>query len=161
VSSSATRARVARLEREIGRRGDVQSVSSFYTTHSTDFVSTDRRSTYISVALKPTGDKEWQESGAEIAAQPRSRPGERGGGAAVAQQEVNDQVEKDLKRAELLAFPLLFLLSFVFFRSLVASLLPVMIGALAIVGTFLILRIASEFTSISIFALNLTTGLGL
>ncbi len=61
----------------------------------------------------------------------------------------------------MLAFPLLFLLSFVFFRSLVASLLPVMIGALAIVGTFLVLRIASEFGSISIFALNLTTGLGL
>ena len=61
----------------------------------------------------------------------------------------------------MLAFPLLFLLSFVFFRSLVASLLPVMIGLLAIVGTFLILRVASEFGSISIFALNLTTGLGL
>ncbi len=61
----------------------------------------------------------------------------------------------------MLAFPLLFLLSFLFFRSLVAALLPVMIGVLAIVGTFLILRLASEFGSISIFALNLTTGLGL
>ncbi len=61
----------------------------------------------------------------------------------------------------MLAFPLLFLLSLLFFRSLVASLLPLMIGALAIVGTFLLLRIASELGSISIFALNLTTGLGL
>ena len=58
----------------------------------------------------------------------------------------------------MLAFPLLFLLSLLFFRSLVAALLPLMIGGLAIVGTFLILRIASEFGSISIFALNLTTG---
>jgi RND superfamily putative drug exporter len=63
--------------------------------------------------------------------------------------------------AELIAFPLLFLLSLLFFRSLVASVLPLMIGGLAIVGTFLILRIASEFGSISIFALNLTTALGL
>ena len=63
--------------------------------------------------------------------------------------------------AELLAFPLLFLLSLLFFRSLVASVLPLMIGGLAIVGTFLILRLASEFASISIFALNLTTALGL
>ena len=62
--------------------------------------------------------------------------------------------------AEMIAFPLLFLLSLLFFRSLVASLLPVMIGVLAIVGTFLILRVASEFGSISIFALNLTTGAG-
>ena len=60
----------------------------------------------------------------------------------------------------MLAFPLLFLLSLLFFRSLVAALLPLMIGGLAIVGTFLILRVASEFGSISIFALNLTTGAG-
>ena len=161
VKSPATRARVAKLEREIGRRGDVQSVSSFYTTRSTDFVSNDGSETYMSVALKPTADKEWQEAGADIAEQLEGRPGIVVGGAAVAQEQVNKQVEKDLRRAEMLAFPLLFLLSFVFFRSLVAALLPVMIGALAIVGTFLILRIASEFGSISIFALNLTTGLGL
>ena len=55
VSSPATRARVAGLERELGRRHDVQSISSFYTTRSTDFVSDDRRSTYISVSLRPTG----------------------------------------------------------------------------------------------------------
>ena len=61
--------------------------------------------------------------------------------------------------AEMLAFPLLFLLSFLFFRSLVASALPLMIGGMAIVGTFLILRIASEFASVSIFALNLTTAI--
>src|SRR5581483_4129096 len=67
----------------------------------------------------------------------------------------------DLRRAELLAFPLLFLLSLLFFRSLVASLLPLLVGGLAIAGTFVILRIASEIGSISIFALNLTTGLGL
>jgi uncharacterized membrane protein YdfJ with MMPL/SSD domain len=70
-------------------------------------------------------------------------------------------VEHDLRIAEILVFPLLFLLTFWFFRSGVAALLPLMIGGLAIVGTFLILRIASEFGSISIFALNLTTGLGL
>ena len=74
---------------------------------------------------------------------------------------MNKQVEKDLRTAEMLAFPLLFLLSLLFFRSGVAALLPLMVGGLAIVGTFLLLRIASEFGSISIFALNLTTGLGL
>jgi uncharacterized membrane protein YdfJ with MMPL/SSD domain len=43
----------------------------------------------------------------------------------------------------------------------VAALLPLMIGGLAIVGTFFLLRVASELGSVSIFALNLTTGLGL
>jgi uncharacterized membrane protein YdfJ with MMPL/SSD domain len=161
VAKAATRRRIAALERELGARPDVEGLSSFYTTRSRDFVSNDGDSTYLAVALKPIDDKEWQEAGGEIADELAGRSGITVGGAAVAQEQVNKQVEEDLKRAELLAFPLLFLLSFLFFRSLIAALLPVMIGLLAIVGTFLILRVASEFGSISIFALNLTTGLGL
>ncbi len=161
VASPATRRRLAGLERELRRRGDVQSVSGYYTTGSRDFVSHDGRSTYLAVGLKSTDDKQSQEAAADIVDQLAGRPDILVGGGAVAQEQVNKQVEEDLRKAEMLAFPLLFLLSFVFFRSLVASLLPVMVGALAIVGTFLVLRIASEFGSISIFALNLTTGLGL
>jgi RND superfamily putative drug exporter len=161
VAKPSTRHRIAALERELRQRGDVESVSGFYTTGSRDFVSHDGDSTYLAVALKPTDDKKWQEAGGDIADSLEGRPGITVGGAAVAQEQVNKQVEEDLKKAEMLAFPLLFLLSFLFFRSLVASLLPVMIGLLAIVGTFLVLRVASELGSISIFALNLTTGLGL
>jgi RND superfamily putative drug exporter len=161
VSAPATRARVEALERSVRRRADVKSVIGYYETHSPVFVSHDRRSTYFTVALWPTGDKQWQEAGSDIADSLSRHPGVLVGGAAVAQEQVNKQVEKDLKMAEMLAFPLLFLLSLLFFRSLVASVLPLMIGGLAIVGTFLILRIASEFASISIFALNLTTALGL
>jgi uncharacterized membrane protein YdfJ with MMPL/SSD domain len=161
VTQAATRRRIAALEGELRARRDVKSVSGYYTTHSADFVSRDGDATYLAVALKQTDDKKWQEAGGDIADQLAGRPGITVGGAAVAQEQVNKQVEEDLRKAEMLAFPLLFLLSFVFFRSLVASLLPVMIGLLAIVGTFLILRVASELGSISIFALNLTTGLGL
>lgn len=161
VTAPATRRRVERLENIVRRRGDVAAVSGYYDTHSPVFVSHDGRSTYFAVSLKPTEDKAWQEAGADIAERLSSEPGVVVGGAAVAQEQVNKQVEEDLKKAEMLAFPLLFLLSFIFFRSLVASLLPLMIGGLAIVGTFLILRLASEVGSISIFALNLTTALGL
>ena len=143
------------------RRGDVDSVTGYYDTHSPAFVSQDGKSSYFAITLKPTDDKQWQEAGADIADELSAQPGVIVGGFAVAQEQVNKQVEKDLRMAELLAFPLLFLLSLLFFRSLVAAVLPLMIGGLAIVGTFLILRIASEFGSISIFALNLTTALGL
>lgn len=161
VKAPATRQRVERLEDVVAARPDVASVSGYYDTGSPAFVSNDGRSTYFAVALKATGDKEMQEDGADIADQLSSHPGVVVGGFAVAQEQVNKQVEEDLKKAEMLAFPLLFLLSLLFFRSLVASVLPLMIGGLAIVGTFLILRLASEFGSISIFALNLTTALGL
>jgi len=145
----------------VRERGDVASVSGYYDTHSPVFVSRDRNATYFTVALKTTADKQAQEAGADIAEQLSEHEGVIAGGPAVAQEQVNKQVEKDLRMAEMLAFPLLFLLSLLFFRSLVASVLPLMIGGLAIVGTFLILRLASEFASISIFALNLTTALGL
>jgi uncharacterized membrane protein YdfJ with MMPL/SSD domain len=161
VAAPATRRRVEALEDEVRKRADVASVSGYYDTRSPAFVSRDGDSTYFAVALKATEDKELQESGREIADQLSDRAGVVVGGFAVAQEQVNKQVEKDLQKAEMLAFPLLFLLSLLFFRSLVASLLPLMIGGLAIVGTFLILRAASEFGSISIFALNLTTALGL
>jgi uncharacterized membrane protein YdfJ with MMPL/SSD domain len=161
VAAPATRRRVEALEDEVRSRADVASVTGYYDTRSPAFVSRDGDSTYFAVALKAIDDKELQESGREIADQLGDRPGVVVGGYAVAQEQVNKQVEEDLKKAEMLAFPLLFLLSLLFFRSLVASLLPLMIGGLAIVGTFLILRLASEFGSISIFALNLTTALGL
>jgi uncharacterized membrane protein YdfJ with MMPL/SSD domain len=161
VADPATKQRVMALEREVRERPDVASVTGYYDTRSPAFVSRDRQSTYFGVALKATEDKALQEAGADIAEQLADEPGVVVGGFAVAQEQVNKQVEEDLKKAEMLAFPLLFLLSLLFFRSLVAALLPLMIGGLAIVGTFLILRLASEFASISIFALNLTTALGL
>lgn len=161
VARPATRQRVEALEQQVRERPDVASVTGYYDTRSKAFVSNDGQSTYFAVALKATEDKPWQEAGAEIADELNEEPGVLVGGAAVAQEQVNHQVEEDLKKAEMLAFPLLFLLSLLFFRSLVASVLPLMIGGLAIVGTFLILRLASEVGSISIFALNLTTALGL
>ncbi len=126
-----------------------------------DFVSRDGNATYLAVSLKPTDDKDEQDAAKQIADDLEGQPGVTVGGIALAQEQVNKQVEKDLRKAEMLAFPLLFLLSLLFFRSVVAALLPLMIGGLAIVGTFLLLRVASEFVVVSIFALNLTTGLGL
>jgi RND superfamily putative drug exporter len=161
VAQPAGRAKVAALSRELRAMPDVEQVAGYLDTRSRDFVSDDGRSTYLSVTLAPVDDKEWQQAGAEIAERYAADPDVIVGGPAVAQEQVNKQVESDLQRAEMLAFPLLFLLSLLFFRSLVAALLPLMIGALAIVGTFLILRLASELGSISIFALNLTTALGL
>src|SRR5262249_15068257 len=161
VAQASTRQRVTALEQQVEARPDVKSVSGYYDTHSRAFVSEDGDSTYFVVTLVPTGDKQMQDAAGEIDEELSGQRGVVVGGPAVAQEQVNHQVEEDLKKAELLAFPLLFLLTLLFFRSLVASLLPLLIGGLAIVGTFLILRVASEFGSISVFALNLTTALGL
>jgi uncharacterized membrane protein YdfJ with MMPL/SSD domain len=83
------------------------------------------------------------------------------GGVALTSQELNERTTSDLGRAELLAFPLLLLLSFWFFRGLVAALLPLLVGGFAIVLTFLLLRLIDQFTPISVFALNIVSGMGL
>jgi uncharacterized membrane protein YdfJ with MMPL/SSD domain len=71
-------------------------------------------------------------------------------------------VGEDLARAEMLAFPILFVLLLWVFRGFVAALLPLIIGGLAVVGTFVGLRVvATEVTPLSVYALNLVTGLGL
>ncbi len=75
--------------------------------------------------------------------------------------EVQDTIEKDLARAETLAFPVTAILLVLIFGSIVAASLPLFIGGLSIVGTFLALQILTGFTEVSIFALNLTTALGL
>jgi uncharacterized membrane protein YdfJ with MMPL/SSD domain len=161
VSRSETERRVSSLAARISEDPAVGRIAGYYNTGSRAFVSTDGRSTYLAVDLKPTDDKERQDAAKRVADRLDGTPGVTFGGPSLAQEQVNHQVESDLRRAELLAFPLLFLLSLLFFRSLVAAVLPPLIGGLAIVGTFLMLRVASELTSVSIFALNLVTGLGL
>jgi RND superfamily putative drug exporter len=161
VESPRTERRVARVTATLERNRDVESVTGIANTRQLDFVAEDGGAQYLAVALKPTDDKAWQAAGERIAEDLAGQPGVKVGGPALAQAQVNDQVESDLQRAEMLAFPLLFLLSLLFFRGIVAAALPLLVGGLAIVGTFLTLSIASELGSISIFALNLTTGLGL
>ncbi len=153
--------RVREIERQVRSEDEVAGVVGYAQTQSPDFIAEDGDSTYLAVSLMPTEDKELQEAGQRINDELEGEPGVSVGGYAVATEQVNKQVEEDLQTAEMMVFPLLFLLLFIFFRSLVAALLPLMVGGLAIVGTFLLLRIGSELGSISIFALNLTTGLGL
>lgn len=82
------------------------------------------------------------------------------GGSAVVDQQLSSTVGSDLARAELLAFPILALLSLLFFRGR-ATVLPLVIGITTVVGTFLLLRGVNAVMELSVFALNLVIGLGL
>ena len=161
VESREGRQRVQHLARTIEAEPEVAEVSSLYSTGSRAFVSRDGDSTYLGVRFTSMDDDAEQDAAVRITEELEGEPGITVGGSAVSQEQVNSQVEEDLRTAELYAFPLLFLLSLLFFRSVVAALLPLLVGGLAIVSTFLMLTVASELTSVSIFALNLVTGLGL
>ncbi|HLY82473.1 MAG TPA: MMPL family transporter, partial [Acidimicrobiales bacterium] len=83
------------------------------------------------------------------------------GGRAQVFHQVGTQVQKDLEKAELYSFIPTVILLMLIFGSAMASLLPLAIGGLAVVGTFLALRVVASLTHVSIFSLNLTTALGL
>jgi uncharacterized membrane protein YdfJ with MMPL/SSD domain len=161
LQTADSQARVERVATELQREPLVKQIDTFYETHNRQMVSKYGRMTWLGAYFGPSSDKARRDAAKRIEKRLRHAPGVTLGGASIAQQQVNEQVQKDLAHAELLAFPLLFLLSLWFFRSLVASVLPPLLGGLAIVFTFAALRIVNGAVDISVFALNLTTGLGL
>jgi RND superfamily putative drug exporter len=161
VQTASAERRVGAVEAQLRASSDVASVSSYYDNHDPAAVSRDGRSTYVVAYFRPRSDSRLKDDASRLASEFAGQRDVQLGGAAVAQAQANTQVSHDLARAELLAFPLIFLLSLLFFRSLVASLLPPLLGVLAILATFFALRVVSSFADLSVFALNLTTGLGL
>jgi len=155
-----SRAKVARVARVLRRDPAVGRVRTSYGLGDRSLISRDGRSQIVAVNLR-TAPERLQQQAAERLGERLNGGGVKLGGFAAASADVNDQVKKDLQRAELLAFPILFLLSLLFFRSMVAAALPLLVGGLAIVGTFAALKAANELMDVSVFALNLTTGLGL
>jgi RND superfamily putative drug exporter len=83
------------------------------------------------------------------------------GGPGEIFREITDQAEKDLQKAEALSMPITLILLLLIFGSAVAAGLPLGIGIVAILFTFAVLRLIALFTTVSIFSLNLTTGMGL
>jgi RND superfamily putative drug exporter len=161
VSSNAARARVQQVADLLKNGPDVAQVLTYYDTHNPAMVSRDRSSTYVAAYFKPLSDTRLKDDAQQIQNRFAGLHDVKLGGGQIANAQVNAQVSHDLARSELLAFPFVFLLSLLFFRSLVAALLPPLLGGLAILTTFLALRIVAGFVDLSVFALNLTTGLGL
>ncbi|MGH3310902.1 MAG: MMPL family transporter, partial [Streptomyces sp.] len=85
----------------------------------------------------------------------------RAGGGAALNNDISGQVSADLAVAEAIAVPVTLILLVVAFGSVVAALLPLAIGLIAILGTFAELFVLGSITDVSVFAVNLTTALGL
>jgi len=83
------------------------------------------------------------------------------GGVGVVSHAITKKISDDLKIAEAISIPLTFILLAFVFGALVASAMPLIVGVAAILGAFFILYLFTLFTDVSIYALNLTTGMGL
>lgn len=141
----------------------VEKVSSYYTLGAPPSLrSTDGKAAYFFVDVED--DVVQAEVGKAIADE---FTGDYNGaqlyvaGFATISADINTTISKDLTRAELIAVPLILLLLIFVFGSLVAAGLPLIVGGLAIVGSFFFVWVSAQFTDTSVFALNLITGLGL
>jgi RND superfamily putative drug exporter len=85
------------------------------------------------------------------------------GGGPVFYEDIQTVSERDLRRAEELAFPFAIIALLFVFRSVVAAALPALVGGCAVVIALALIFGIGHFTDLSIFVLNITTlfGLGL
>ena len=151
---------------QLRRSPHVASVTSPWTAPppaSKDLISKDRTSGLIIAGI--TGSESDQQKYAkelsEQVAHDRDGVTVRSGGVAMVNVQITDQSQHDLVLMESMAIPLSFLVLVWVFGGLLAAALPVAVGGMAILGALAVLRAISFGTDVSIFALNLTTAMGL
>ena len=165
VDDAEVEAKARALESQVRAEPSADRVLSYWSALKPPSMrSTDGKSAFLFVYLKSSDFTEIDKNGGYY--QDRYE-GEfqgltvRTAGDAIFANAINGRIQDDLKLAEAISIPLVFILLVIIFGALVASAMPLVIGVTAILGTFFGLYLLTLFTDVSIFALNLTTGLGL
>lgn len=164
VDSPAARAAGVDIVDNLRAAPHVANVTSPWTGPSeaaAELISRDRTSGLIVAGI--VGDEAAQQRHAKELTDQLDRDGAtvRAGGVAMVNVQLTAQSQRDLLLMESLAIPLSLLVLVWVFGGLLAAALPVAVGIMAIVGALAVLRLVSFGTDVSIFALNLTTAMGL
>ncbi|HTQ16767.1 MMPL family transporter [Mycobacterium sp.] len=166
VESPAARAAGTEIVDQLKSSPHVVSVTSPWTVPpqaAAALVSKDRTSGLIIAGIKGN-EGEQQKIAQKLSAQvkhDRNGVTVQTGGVAMVNVQITGQSQRDLRLVESIAIPLSFVVLVWVFGGLLAAALPVAVGGMAIFGTLAVLRTISFATDVSIFALNLTTALGL
>ncbi|MBO2459140.1 MMPL family transporter [Actinomadura violacea] len=144
--------------------GKIAGTSTYWTTKAPQFVSKDRTSTYAVLQLAGKDEGARQDSYDAVKDDLTGVGGgltAKVGGQTGTQTAINERVSSDIGRAEGMAMPVLLVLLVLIFGGLVSASLPLLVGGLAILGSFTALHLLTYVTDVSIFAVNITTFLGL
>jgi trehalose monomycolate/heme transporter len=142
--------------------GVAVGTKTYWTTHSPDLVSADRHATFAAVSLRNRDDTvamskyDAMREAVKGTGYTMQVGGQNGLGA-----DLNEQVKKSISKAEMLSAPVLLILLTLVFGSVAAASLPLAVGLMAIMGSFISLRVISMATEVSVFAVNIVTILGL
>jgi trehalose monomycolate/heme transporter len=133
--------------------------------HDQALVSADRHSTYAVLQLAGATDQARGKTYKAIKADFGTRAADgitvQVGGTTPVQVAINSEVSANIARAETISFPVLLILLILIFGSVAAALAPLAIGGLAILGSFVVLRLLTLVTTVSIYSVNVTTIMGL
>ncbi|MEU1028298.1 MMPL family transporter [Streptomyces mirabilis] len=146
----------------LAKQSDVKAVWSAQTPGDTWLRSQDGHTLLVAVRLRGT-DKERKEAAPGMVAAARSAvPGMRvePSGEVWANREIDETIERDLSRAELLAAPVLFVVLVFAYGSVVSALLPVVVAALAIGCTIPVLGLLAQVADVSRVAVNAASAIG-
>lgn len=148
---------------QVAAQRDISVTASYFTMPLPALKSTDGRSALMLAVIAGDQGAMVDRGGQIIDTFAGQRDGLtiRFGGAAGLYGDINSQVATSLARAEAVAVPITLILLLLVFGSALAALLPLLIGGVAIIGTFVELAILGSLTDVSVFAINLTTALGL
>jgi len=128
-----------------------------------ELLSTDG-TTGLIMATMSGGENKAQDYAADLAKQvvgDRDGVTVKAGGSSMIMKQINEQTMHDLIRMEVIAVPLSAVVLVWVFGGLAAAMLPLLVGVMAVLGAMSVLRLLTGFTEVSIFALNITTALGL
>ena len=117
VRLAAARQRVEQVAAGLRRQPEMARVLSYYGTRDPSMVSRSRRLTYVVAYFRPLSDRRLKDATQRVETEFAGQHDVQLGGQQIANVQANALVSHDLARAELLAFPFIFLLSLVFFRS--------------------------------------------
>ena len=166
VESPQARTVGTEITDELTRSPHVTSVTSAWTAPrpaAASMISNDRTAGLI-VAEIGGGESNAQTYADDLAdrfAHERDGVSVTAGGLAMVNAQITEQAQHDVLVMEAIAIPLSFVVLVWVFGGLFAAALPVAIGAMAILGALAVLRLITFATDVSIFALNLSTALGL
>jgi len=165
VDDPAVVAEAQQIESEVRKESSVESVISYWSVGGAPSLkSKDGTAAFIFVYLKSTDFTEIDRAGGYFQDKYDGPKGDVeifASGGAVFANAINGRIQDDLKLSEAISIPLTFLLLILVFGAMAASAMPLVVGITAILGTFLALYLLTFVTDVSVFALNLTTGLGL
>ena len=142
--------------------GIAKTVATYWTTRAPALVSTDRHSTYAAITLEdPNTFVALHRYDALRDSLAGTGYTARVGGVNAVTADVTGRVTSDIGKAEQLSLPVVLVLLVIIFGSLAAASLPLAIGGLAILGAFTALRLIGLFASVSVYAANVVTLMGL